>query len=412
MSQVSVMDQEPGPLAGVKVLDLTHGVAGPYCVMQLGDLGADVWKIEMPGRGDATRYMNVSDRFGSDIPASGGDYFLAINRNKRSVAINLKTGAGLALVCRLAEKADVVVSSFRPGVMDRLGLGYTRLAEANQRLIYASLSAYGRRGPLAGQPGMDVAVQARSGVMSITGYEGDKPVKPGASIADFGGGVHLTVAVLAAMYSRERTGVGGQVHVSLLDSMISMLSNYSVAVRDGGATIKPMGSGHPQLVPFQAFPTSDGYVVIATGTNRLFVTLCGLLGLPALSSDPRFAVNSDRVVNREVLVELLSEQTRTQTTDHWLDLFERNSVPAARVSTMAQAFEDEQVVANDMIRAVTHPMYGELHVVGSPFKFGDSEMMIRHVPPQLGQHTAEVLAEVLGLSDAELEQLRQEEVVR
>ncbi|MFJ2033174.1 CaiB/BaiF CoA transferase family protein [Streptosporangium sp. NPDC087985] len=400
-----------GPLHGVKVCDFTHGVAGPYTTMLLADLGADVWKLEKPGRGDATRYMNVSKRYRGDIPRSGGDYFLAINRNKRSVGVDLKTEDGRRLALALASRADIVVSNFRPGVMESLGLGYTDVRAVNPGVVYASLSAYGERGPLASQPGMDVAVQARSGVMSITGYGGMDPVKPGVSLADFAGGSHLTTAVLSALFQRERTGEGQQVSISLLEATMSMLINYSVAVIDGGAVIAPMGSGHPQLVPFQAFPTSDGYVVIGTGTNRLFGDLCDVLGAPELRDDPRFLTNVDRVANREELIPLIEKLTRTRDTAEWLAIFEESSIPCAPVNTMEQALTDPQLLANDAIVEVDHPVVGPLHVLASPYHFSAASADVRMPPPQLAEHTAEVLSEVLGLDEDQIDSLRSRGVI-
>lgn len=399
------------PLAGLRILDFTHGVAGPYAVMLLADLGAEVWKIERPKRGDATRYMNVSRRFRSDIPNSGGDYFLAINRNKKSVAIDLTTERGHQLALDLAARADIVVSNFTPGVMAKLGLAYDDIRAVNERVIYAYLTAYGLEGPLAGQPGMDVAVQARSGVMAITGNGQGEPVKPGASLADFGGGVHLTTAVLAALYQRQLTGAGQEVSVSLLDATMSMLINYSVAVRDGDADVRPMGSGHPQLVPFQAFPTADGHVVLATGTNRLFGELCRVLDLPDLAADEKYRTNADRVANRDDLVPLLAEVTRLRTTAEWVALLESERIPCAPVHTMRQALTDPQLVANGMVAEVDHPEYGTLHLLASPYRFSAAEATVRSRPPRLGEHSDEVLSAVLGLSEADLTTLAADGVI-
>ncbi|GAC1574556.1 MAG: CaiB/BaiF CoA-transferase family protein [Candidatus Dormibacteria bacterium] len=399
---------ENGPLAGLRVLDLTHGVAGPYSTMLLGDLGCDVLKIERPGRGDASRYMNVSTRFLTDIPLVGGDYFMAINRNKRSVTIEFKQPRGIELVRQLALSADIVVQNFRPGVVDRLGIGPADLRALNARLIYASLNAYGEEGPLADQPGMDVAVQARSGVMSITGQVGNtEPVKPGASLADFSGGVHLVVAMLAALYKREATGIGEDVRVSLLDATMSMLANYSVAVTDGQADLLPMGSGHPQLAPFEAVPTSDGHIVIAPGTNRLFVDLCTLLQRPDLVADQRFASNPSRVQNRPALLAELGIEFRRRSTAEWLALLEAHAIPCAPVNTLKQAFAEPQLLANGMVRAVDHPSIGRLTQMGAPYRMGGDTLPIRRPPPLLGEHTEEVLSEILGLTTDELAQLKQ-----
>jgi crotonobetainyl-CoA:carnitine CoA-transferase CaiB-like acyl-CoA transferase len=396
----------------IRVLDLTHGVAGPYSTMILGDLGCDVLKIERPGRGDASRYMNVSDRFLTDIPVVGGDYFMAINRNKRSVTIDFKDRRGIDLVHRLAGTADIVVQNFRPGVVDRLGIGPADLMAGNPRLIYASLNAYGDEGPLAGHPGMDVAVQARSGVMSITGHGGSEgPVKPGVSLADFSGGVHLSLAIIAALFQRGVSGKGEDVRVSLLDATMSMLINYSVAVTDGQADIAPMGSGHPQLAPFEAIATADGHVVVAPGTNRLFADLCRLLGREELLQDERFASNPLRVKHRPDLIAELEPIFKGRTTAQWLSRLEQAGVPCAPVNTLKQAFADEQLIANGMVQSLTHPTLGALTQLGSPYRMGGRQPRLRRHPPRLGEHTDDVLGELLGLDAAELEGLRQDGVI-
>jgi crotonobetainyl-CoA:carnitine CoA-transferase CaiB-like acyl-CoA transferase len=400
-----------GPLDGVLIADFTHGVAGPLATMILGDLGADVVKIERPGRGDPTRYMNVSQRFLGEIPDAGGDYFLAINRNKRSVTIDLSSEEGRDLALDLVARADVVAQSFRPGVMERLGLGYHDAQRRNAGIVYASLSAYGREGPLAGQPGMDVGVQARSGVMSITGYPGGDPVKPGASLADMAGGSHLATGLLAALFHRERTGEGQELHVSLLDATMFMLINYSVAVLDGDATIEPMGSGHPQLVPFQAFPTADGHIVIATGTNRLFRDLCDVLEMPELASDDRFKSNSERVQHREELVTIISELTGCAETGTWLERLTARGIPASPVSDLTTAFHDPQLAANKMVVDVDHPSAGTIHLLGVPYKLEGSPCEIRRPPPCLGEHTDQVMRELLQLDDSSIADLRGKRVI-
>jgi crotonobetainyl-CoA:carnitine CoA-transferase CaiB-like acyl-CoA transferase len=394
------------PLEGIRVLDFTHGVAGPYCSAVLGDLGADVVKIEKPERGDPTRYMNVSERFHTRIPEVGGDYFLAINRNKRSIALDLKTDAGREVALGLARWADVAVQNFRPGVLERAGLGYQALRTVNPRIILANLSAYGE-GPFADKPGMDVAVQARSGVMRITGVPGsDEPVKPGASLADFGGGIYLVTAVLAALLDRGRTGEGQEVSVSLLDATMALLSNFSVAVMDGQAELAPMGSGHPQLVPYQAFPTRDGFVVVSAGTNKIYRIFCAAIGLPELGEDPRFRTNQDRVRHRAELVPLLSAATQLRATAEWLDILEAADVPCAPVNDMREAFEDLQRISPDMVVPVAHPGVGTLHLCGVPFRFGAMEGSIRRPPPMLGEHTEEVLRGILDYDEADIERLR------
>jgi crotonobetainyl-CoA:carnitine CoA-transferase CaiB-like acyl-CoA transferase len=399
------------PLEGTFILDFTHGVAGPYATMLLADLGADVVKVEMPGRGDATRYMNVSTRFAGDIPASGGDYFLGINRNKRAITIDLQTERGAALALRLAGKADVVMQNFRPGVMDRLGVGERQIRPVNQEVIYGSISGYGLAGPLADKPGMDVVIQALTGVMAITGYPGSEPVKCGVSLADFAAGVHMSNAMMGAIVHKLRTGKGQTVDVSLMDASLSMLSNYVVAVVDGDQHIEPMGSGHPQLVPFQAFPTVDGNVVIGCGTNKLWARFCTLLDLPDLPNDPRFKSNPDRVRNREHLVPLICASTRRKTTAQWIDILEDAGIPCGRVNDLKQAFAEEQVAVNDMLVEVPHAKYGSIHLVGVPYKFGASPCDIRRAPPMLGEHTEEVLREKLAMPGDEFASLRADRVI-
>jgi len=400
------------PLEGLKVLDLTHGVAGPYCTMVLGDLGCDIVKIEKPERGDATRYMNVSDRFKTRIPDVGGDYFLAINRNKRSMCVELKTEEGRRVCEDLARWADIVVQNFRPGVTARLGLDYESLRKVNPKLIYANISAYGEGGVLADKSGMDVAVQARSGVMRITGsLDSDEPVRPGVSLADFGGGIYLATAILAALYDRERTGRGQEVSVSLLDATMSMLINYSVAVMDGKAKLRPLGSGHPQLVPYQAFPTQDGYVVVATGTNKTYREFCDAIGRSDLITDARFATNPSRVQHRQALVEEISKVFRERSTAAWIEILEAADIPCAPVNDLATAYAELDETSPGMTQTLQHRELGTLSQLGVPFKFSDCGGDLRRAPPMLGEHTEEVLRDILGRSDDDIARLRSSAVV-
>ena len=400
------------PLDGVKVLDFTHGVAGPYTAMLLGDMGAEVIKIEYPARGDSTRYMNVAERFSTEIPKAGGDYFLAISRNKKSVCIDFKKPAGADLCKRLARWADIALQNFRPGVMKRLGLDYAALRAENPRLLYGNLSAYGLSGPLSDKAGMDVAVQARSGVMMLTGAVGSRePIRPGASLADFAGGIYLYAAVATALYDRERTGEGHEIDVSLIDATMSMLINYSIAVMDGQAELVPVGSGHPQLCPYQAFPTLDGFVVIGAGTNKVYRELCACLGRPELGAEPRFRSNEDRVRHREALIPLLEPLFRARTTAAWLDIFDKADIPAAPVNDMATAFRELQTISPDMVCEVDHPVTGPLHLLGVPFRYRTMQGDVRMPPPCLGEHTDAVMSEVLGLEAAEIARLREQKVL-
>jgi crotonobetainyl-CoA:carnitine CoA-transferase CaiB-like acyl-CoA transferase len=400
------------PLEGLKVLDLTHGVAGPYCTMVLGDLGCDIIKIEKPGRGDATRYMNVSERFHTDIPRVGGDYFLAINRNKRAISVELKSPEGRKICEELAGWADIVVQNFRPGVTQRLGLDYESLRKINPRLIYGNISAYGADGNLSAKAGMDIAVQARSGVLRITGAsDSNEPVRPGASLADFGGGIYLTTAILAALYDRERTGRGQEVSVSLLDATMSLLINYSVAVMDGQSDVQPLGSGHPQLVPYQAFPTADGHVVVATGTNKTYREFCGAIERPDLVEDPRFASNQSRVQNRKDMVAQLVPVFQQKSTKAWIEILEAADIPCAPVNDLRTAFAELAQTSPGMTHVVEHPGLGKLSQLGVPFRFSDCGGDIRRPPPMLGEHNDDVLKSLLHRSDADIDALRAAKVI-
>lgn len=400
------------PLEGLKVLDLTHGVAGPYCTMVLGDLGCDIIKIEKPERGDATRYMNVSERFQTDIPRIGGDYFLAINRNKRAISVELKSTVGRKICEELAAWADIVVQNFRPGVTERLGLDYQSLRKFNPRLIYGNISAYGTEGNLSEKAGMDIAVQARSGVLRITGAsDSNEPVRPGSSLADFGGGIYLTTAILAALYDRERTGMGQEVSVSLIDATMSLLINYSVAVMDGQADVQPLGSGHPQLVPYQAFPTADGHVVVATGTNKTYREFCGAIERPDLMVDPLFASNQSRVKNRKAMVAQLAPVFQQKTTQVWIEILEAADIPCAPVNDLRTAFAELAQTSPAMTQVVNHPGLGKLSQLGVPFKFSECEGDIRRPPPMLGEHNEEVLKGLLNRSDTDVAALRAAKVI-
>ena len=292
---------------------------------------------------------------------------------------------------KLAAWADIVVQNFRPGVTKRLGMDYESMRKFNPRLIYANISAYGTEGSMASKPGMDVAVQARSGVMRITGMEGSSdPLRQGASIADFGGGIYMVTAILTALYDRERTGQGQEVSIAMLDATMSLLINYSVAVLDGKAKVAPIGSGHPQLVPYQAFTTSDGYVVVGAGTNKTYREFCNAISQPQLAVDPRFATNQLRVKNRGELIPEINRLMSARSTREWLDILDAADVPAAPVNDLPTAFADLQQISPGMVQSM--PYEGaELHQLGVPFRFSNCGGDLRRPPPLLGEHTDEVL---------------------
>lgn len=394
------------PLTGITVVDFSHGVAGPVATMYLADLGADVIKIERPGRGDASRYMTVSPDFAQGVPDVGGDYYLSINRNKRSVALDVKSDDGQLAARRLAERADVIVENFSPGVMDRLGLGYPAISTANPDVVYCSIKAFDPRSALAEESSMDVAVQAYSGLMSITGEPGGPPIKPGSSLADLSAGLHAFAAITASLLARARgIRTGGEfLCISLLDSTMAMLANYSVPMLNTELEIGPIGSGHPQLVPFQAFPCADGWIVIAAGTNGRWRRLCALIGRDDLTADPRFATNDARVRNRDDLIPVLNSALAGRTVAEWHERLTAAGVPAAPIRTLHAAFNDPDLVKTGAVFDVDHPVLGRLRLLQNAIRPAGGPRPPT-APPLLGADTRAVLREHLGLSDGEIDAL-------
>jgi len=392
----------PGPLDGVRVLDLTRVLAGPYCTMFLGDLGAEVVKIEQPGVGDDTR--------GWGPPFLGGEsaYFLCINRNKRSVTLDLKSERAVELLRRLAQKADVLIENFRPGTMDRLGLGETELRGPNPRLIYASLSAFGADGPMSDSPGYDLIVQACGGLMSITGMPDGEPTKVGVAIIDIVAGLMLGKAIVAALFARERSGTGQKIETSLLEaavaSLINVGSNFLVSAEVPGR----WGNAHPSIVPFQSFKTRDGYLVVAVASERIWQRFCEALGMAELAQDPRFAKNSHRVQHREELIPILAAAFLKKDTATWAALLTGAEVPCSPVQTIDEVFSSPQVLHRKMLVEVRHPKAGAVPLAGLPLKLSLTPASIRLPPPLLGEHTEEVLRSWLGIEAREIAELREE----
>jgi crotonobetainyl-CoA:carnitine CoA-transferase CaiB-like acyl-CoA transferase len=400
-------DGDTGPLDGVTILDASRVLAGPFCTMQLGDLGADVIKVERPGTGDQTR--------GWQPPAYGDSeesaYYLSINRNKRSIALNLATESGRDVFREFAREADVLVENFRVGKMDEWNLGYDDLAADNADLVYCSLSGYGEWGPDSHRPAYDIIMQAEGGLMSITGEEGRTPVRVGVAIADIGAGMYATQAILAALLERELGGSGGQkIDISLFDGQVAwmtyMASNYFAT----GTPPNRMGSKHPTIAPYQAFETRDGYVVVAVGSENLWPRFCAALGREDLTDDARFATNEDRVANRDALDSLLADELCEYTTDGLLDLLDEYDVPASDVHDMADVFDAPQVQERGMHREVEHPTAGTVEMPGSPMHFSGTPTSIRHHPPLLGEHTRELLDEV-GYDEETIRELVDDDAV-
>ncbi len=376
-----------GALTGVRILDFTRVVAGPYCTMLLGDLGADVIKIEQPGRGDDTR------TWGPPFVAGESAYFLSINRNKRSVCLDLQSPEGLAQARALAAGSDVVVENFRPGVMDRLGLGYEALHVLQPRLIYCAISAFGQDGPSRDRPGYDVIVQALGGLMGITGTPQGEPVKTGVALTDLAAGLYACSGILAALYHRERTGEGQRIDVSLLSTQLATLVNVASAYLLAGEVPVPQGSGVATIVPYQAFKAADGYIIIGAANDRLFANLCQTLGHPEWITDPRFRTNADRVVHRQLLVDLIAEILLTDTVASWEQRLVAGQIAVAPVNDMAQVFRDPQVVHSQQVVHIPHPTVGDLPQVGPAVTYSRTPAEVRLPPPLLGEHTEAVLAD-------------------
>jgi crotonobetainyl-CoA:carnitine CoA-transferase CaiB-like acyl-CoA transferase len=396
---------QAGALHGIRVLDLTRVLAGPYCTMFLGDLGADVVKVEQPGSGDDTR--------GWGPPFSGGEsaYFLSVNRNKQSLTLDLKLPEGKALLKQLAGKADVLIENFRPGTMARLGLAERELRGANPRLVYASLSAFGADGPMSGWPGYDLIVQAWGGLMSITGMPEGEPTKVGVAIIDVIAGLMLGKAICAALYAREKLGVGQTLDTSLLEAQVACLVNAGSNYLIGGQIPRRYGNAHPSIVPYQSFPTADGHLVVGVASETIWKRFCRAIGRADLAGDPRFEKNADRVAHREELLRILGAIFRGRDSKTWSNILHEAEVPCAPVQTIDQVFDDPQVVHRRMLAEVEHPSAGKIRMAGIPVKFSVTPASVRLPPPRLGEHTWRVLEDWLGMSAEDITALREKGIL-
>ena len=386
-----------GSLSGLRVLDLTQVMAGPFSTMLLADLGADVVKVEPPG-GDSTRQMPGA--VGTDTPA-----FNAVNRGKRSIVVNLKTPQGRDIVTRVALASDILVENYRPGVVDSLGLGYEALSSNNPRLIYASVSGYGQTGPSRQKGGFDLIAQGVSGIMSVTGNPGGPPVKAGIPLTDLGAGLFAVVGILAALEHRHRTGAGQRIDTSLVDSGVALSVWEATEYFSGAGVPAALGSAHRMNAPYQAVRCADGYITLGGANERIFRRICDVLGHPEWTTDPEFADNASRVRHREALAARIEGITTSRPRDHWLALFEANDIPCGPINDYSQVFADAQVRARDMVVDVEHPTLGWIRSLGSPIKMSVTPPDVHGRAPLLGEHTDLVLGE-LGLSAAEISALR------
>lgn len=390
-----------GTLQGIRVLDLSRVLAGPYCTMLLGDYGADVIKVEAPGRGDDTRQWGP--------PWAGGEsaYYLSVNRNKRSITVNLKHADGAAIIRRLLEESDVLVENFEAGGMARFGLDFERARAINPRLVYCSITGYGQDGPYRDRPGYDFIVQAEGGIMSVTGEPDGQPMKVGVAVADIMAGMFACTAILAALHHRETSGEGQFIDISLFDSQLGWLANVAQNYLVSGEAPKRYGNAHANIVPYQAFATKDGWLVVGIGNDAQFQRFCEAAGCEAIWAEARFQTNPGRVHYRDDLIALLKEVFLQRGSREWLELLEQAKVPHAPINAIPQALAHAQAAARGMVQSVPHPSAGTIRLVGPVAKFSATPALIQRHPPLLGEHTREVL-QSLGFQDEEIERLRGE----
>lgn len=391
---------EEKPLAGLRVLDMTRVLAGPFTTMLLADLGADVLKIERPGVGDDARHFG---------PFKNGRslYFVSINRGKRSMTLNLKTEAGKEIFRRLIEEHDILVENFRPGVMEKLGFGYETLREINPRLIYAASSGYGHTGPDSRKPAYDILAQAAGGLMSVTGWPDARPTRVGCSIGDIGAALFTTIGILAAVSQRHATGVGQKIDVAMLDCQVAMLENALARYQVDGTSPEPLGNRHPTISPFQAYKAKDDWIVIAIGNDGLWQTFCEVVERTDLASDARFATNPKRTENLEELNAVVESLLARRTVGEWSGIFSERGIPHSRINRIEQVVQNRQVHARNMIATVEDRLAGTVHVAGNPIKMSSMADAATRAPvPELGEHTETILAE-LGYDGRHIETIRE-----
>ncbi len=392
-------------LDGIRILDLSRVLAGPFCTQLLGDLGAEVIKIEQPGKGDDTRQWGPPWFHGESA------YYLSCNRNKKSVTVNLQTEAGRGLIRQFVPHCDVLVENFKAGAMEKWGIGYPALRELNPRLIYCAITGYGQTGPLAPRAGYDFIIQAQGGIMSITGETEGEPSKVGVAIADIVTGLYALNAILAALFHRERTGEGQFIDIALLDAQVSWLANVAMNYLISGEPPKRYGNAHPNVVPYQTFAAADGHLALGVGNDAQFQRLCEQLGLPDLARDSRFQTNAGRVQNRDVLIAQLQNIFLQKTAAEWVEQLSAAGIPAGPINNVAQILADPQIAAREMVVEITHASGAPLKLLGPVPKFSATPARVQSPPPLLGQHTEEVLKELLKMSNSEISHLRRQGVI-
>lgn len=407
------MTDNTGPLKGLRVFDMTRILAGPSATQALGDMGAEIIKIEKPGAGDDTRKWGppyLKDKDGKDTTESA--YYLSVNRNKKSVTLDFTKPEGLALAKKLIAQSDILFENYKTGTLDKYGLGYEQLKNEFPRLIYCSLTGFGHTGPYKDEAGYDLMVQGMGGIMSLTGPEEGPPHKVGVAVVDLMAGMYAMSAILAALYHREKTGEGQFIDISLLDTHVAWLTNTSQYYLTSGKVPPRVGNGHTTIVPYQVFASSDGHIILAVGNDRQFQDFCKVAERPDIAADPRFATNDARVRNRAALVPLLEQVIAARPRQFWIDALKKRKVPCGPVNNMKQVFDDPQVKARGMTVDLPHKLSDQpVRLVSSPLKFSKTPVAHRAAPPVLGQDTEDVLRETLSLSDSDIRLLREKGVV-
>ncbi|XP_073486631.1 succinyl-CoA:glutarate CoA-transferase isoform X1 [Aquarana catesbeiana] len=393
------------PLEGVKILDLTRVLAGPFATMILGDLGAEVIKVEKPGSGDDTR------SWGPPFVGTESSYFLSVNRNKKSIAVNMKDPKGAKIIQELAQACDVLIENYIPGKLAEMGLGYEDVKKTAPHIIYCSITGYGQSGPLFQRAGYDAVACAMSGLMHITGPEDGDPVRPGVAMTDLATGLYAHGAIMAGLLQKSKTGKGMHIDCNLLSSQVACLTHVAANFLNGGVEAKRWGTAHGSIVPYQSFKAKDGYVVIGAGNDQQFSTVCKILNLPELISDPRFKTNKLRVQYRKCLLEILTTRFSEKTTSEWLQLFEGSGIPYGPINSIKQVFSEPQVAHNGLILEMDHPAVGKISVPGPAVRFNSFNLSAPESPPLLGQHTVEVLKNVLRYEDDYLAELMQSKTI-
>ncbi|MBS61252.1 MAG: formyl-CoA transferase [Anaerolineaceae bacterium] len=393
-------------LKNICVVDLTRVLAGPYCTMMLGDLGADVIKIEVPGRGDDTRHWGPPFTEGGESA-----YYLSANRNKRSLTLNLKSAQGLEILKKLIAKGDVLVDNFKTGTLSRWGLDYETLQEIRPGLIYCTVTGYGYTGPYSSRPGYDLIVQATGGFMSITGPENGDPSRAGVAIADISTGMFASNAILAALYSREKTGEGQRIDMSLLDSQVALLSYAATNYFVSGSITNRLGNAHPNIVPYQSFKAQDMHFVLAVGNDKQWEIFCKSINKPEWIDDEKYSTNALRVNNRRQLIDQLNKLFATQNAGYWLEIFDKVGLPSGPINELDKVFENEQIKSREMQIELPHSIDNKVTLLNSPIKIPTSPTKTHKAPPTLGEHTEEILKEKIGLDQDAVAKLRDEGIL-